>query len=96
MRCGLQLIALALFAGCGAGREQRVAVSAPMPVIVASFHKSLTGLMQTSIVLVQDERIDMGAPAARARRLRDDEHVVAARSVDGRGPPGRWPCTARS
>src|SRR5215216_2830339 len=58
MRCGLQLIALALFAGCGAGREQRVAVSAPM-VIVASFHKSLTGLMQTSIVLVQGERIDM-------------------------------------
>src|SRR5215217_8012363 len=58
MRCGLQLIALALFAGCGAGREQRVPVSAPM-VIVASFHKSLTGLMQTSIVLVQGEQIDM-------------------------------------
>jgi hypothetical protein len=70
MRCGLQLIALALFAGCGAGREQRVAVSAPMPVIVASFHKSLTGLMQTSIVLVQGERIDMGACSSRSTALR--------------------------
>src|SRR3954454_23146198 len=28
-------------------------------VAVASFHKSLTGLMQTSIILVQGERIDM-------------------------------------
>src|SRR4051795_4348658 len=28
-------------------------------LVVASFHKSLTGLMQTSIILVQGERIDM-------------------------------------
>jgi hypothetical protein len=59
MRCGLLLIALALFAGCGAGREQRVAASAPMPVTVASFDKSLTGSCRHPIVLVQGERIDM-------------------------------------
>jgi hypothetical protein len=36
MRCGLLLIALALFVGCGAGRDRRVAVSAPTPVSIRS------------------------------------------------------------
>src|SRR4051812_28742867 len=49
---------------------------------VASFHKSLTGLMQTSIILVEGADRH-GAPATGARRVRDDEHVGAAGGFDG-------------
>src|SRR3954454_12679259 len=37
----------------------RASMESGSDLAVASFHKSLTGLMQTSIILVQGERIDM-------------------------------------
>jgi arginine decarboxylase len=40
---------------------------------IASFHKSLTGLMQTSIILVQGDRIDRERFHLVVRRLRDDQ-----------------------
>jgi arginine decarboxylase len=62
---------------------------------VASFHKSLTGLMQTSIILVQGERIDM----ERLQLALDGFETTSTRRCSW--PPwtrhaGRWPCTASS